>query len=102
MASKSLGVLTLDLVMKTGLFEQGADKASRKMQGLEKRAYAVGKAIGTSIKLGVGIAAAGFGLYIKNTIEAEKVQAQLAARIKDTGGAAGRSVEQLGKMADKL
>ena len=73
MASKSLGSLTLDLILKTGLFEQGADKASKKMQTLEKRAYAVGKAIGTSIKVGVGIAAAGFGLYVKNTIEVEKV-----------------------------
>lgn len=73
MAGKSLGTLTLDLILKTGLFEQGADKAARKMQGLEKRAYAVGKAIGTSIKFGAGIAATGFALYVKNTIEAEKV-----------------------------
>lgn len=73
MASKSLGTLTLDLVLKMGAFEQGADKAGRKMQGLEKRAHAVGNALGGAIKLGAGIAAAGFGLYVKNTIEAEKV-----------------------------
>lgn len=29
MASRSLGVLTIDLIAKTGLFEQGMDKAGR-------------------------------------------------------------------------
>src|SRR5688572_30535940 len=40
--------------------------------------------------------------YIANTIESEKVQAQLTSRIKDTGAAAGRSLEQLNAQAEKL
>lgn len=73
MASKSLGVLTLDLVAKTGMFEAGLDRAGRKLSATEKKAVALGKVLGNSILAGAGIAAAGFALYVKNTIEAEKV-----------------------------
>lgn len=52
---------------------------------------------------GAGIvAAAMMAKYVANTIEAEKVQAQLLARIKDTGGAAGRTIDQLGQQAEDL
>lgn len=47
-------------------------------------------------------AVAVMGLYIAKTIEAEKVQAQLRARIKDTGEVAGRSLQQLNDQASKL
>lgn len=43
------------------------------MSSTEKKAIALGKAVGNSILAGAGLAAAGFTLYIKNTIEAEKV-----------------------------
>lgn len=75
MASKSLGTLTLDLVAKTGMFEAGLDKAGRKMSETERKAHAFGKALGASVAVGAGLAATAFGIYIKNTIEAEKVQA---------------------------
>lgn len=55
MASKSLGTLTLDLVAKTGMFEAGLDKAGRKMSALEKKAFSLGKNIG-SMAVGVGAA----------------------------------------------
>lgn len=106
MASKSLGVLTLDLVAKVGGFTAGMNaaerQASKSLSAIEKRANAFGRAIGVSIKAGAGIAAAALGVYVKNTIEAEKVQAQLAARIRDTGAAAGRTIQQLNEQADKL
>ena len=73
MAGKSLGTLTLDLVAKTGMFEAGLDKAGRKLSETERRAAAFGKVLGNSILAGAGIAAAGLALYVKNTIEAEKV-----------------------------
>jgi phage-related minor tail protein len=105
-ASRSLGQLTLDLVTRIAGFTGPLDKAGReldkKMSAMEKRAYAFGKVIGGTLKVGFGLAAAATGLFIKNTIEAEKVQAQLAARIKDTAGAAGRSLQQLNDQADKL
>lgn len=106
MASRGLGSLTLDLVLKMGGFEAGMDRAARvtdkRMKEIEARAYKLGRALGTALKAGVGIAAAGLALYVKNTIEAEKVQAQLIARIKDTGSAAGRSLQQLNAQAEKL
>ena len=106
MAGRSLGSLTLDLILKMGGFEQGMDKAARvtdkRMKDMESRARKFGEAMGTAIKIGATGAAVGMALYVKNTIEAEKVQAQLAARIKDTMGAAGRSIADLNRQADAL
>jgi len=110
MSRNSLGVLTLDLVVKAGSFTQGMNAAERQanknLTAIEKRAHKFGQTLGVGLKTaGVaafGAMAAGLGIYIKNTIEAEKVQAQLASRIKDTGGAAGRTLAQLNAQADKL
>lgn len=106
MANRSLGTLTLDLVLKLGGFTQGWDKAARdsdkRMSQIEARAKAFGKSLGTALGVGIGAAAVGLGIYIKNSIEAEKVQAQLLARIRDTGGAANRSLQQLNAQAEKL
>ena len=51
---------------------------------------------------GATAAAAVMSLYIAKTIEAEKVQAQLASRVKDTAGVAGRSLAQLNEQAGRL
>lgn len=103
MAGRGLGTLTLDLVVKMGGFVRGMNAAERQtdksMRAMEKRAKQFGKYLGTAL---AGVATAAIGLYIKNTIEAEKVQAQLAARIKDTAGAAARSLQELNAQADKL
>src|SRR5690606_9203968 len=48
MASKSLGVLTLDLIAKTGGFEQGMDKAQRSSEKWRKRVDADMKAAASS------------------------------------------------------
>ena len=76
-----------------------AAKVNSVTEKMEKQWRQTGKAIGLGI---AAFGGAAMGLYIKNTIEAEKVQAQLASRIKDTGGAAQRSMQQLNDMADKL
>jgi len=106
MAGRGLGALTLDLVVKMGGWTAGLDKAGRELDAktkrMEKRAYEFGRAIGTSLKVGASLAAAGLAIYIKNTIEAEKVQAQLVARLKDTGQSAGRTLAQLNAQAAKL
>lgn len=61
-SSRSLGTLTLDLVLKAGGFTAGLDKAARdtnkKMSEIEKRAYKFGQNIGTAIKGGAIIATA--------------------------------------------
>lgn len=106
MAGRGLGTLTLALAVSLAGFTAPLDKAGRdldkKTRAMQKRAYEFGQAIGTTLKVGAGLAVAALGIYIKNTIEAEKVQAQLASRIKDTAGVAGRSLKQLADLQDKL
>lgn len=104
--ARSLGTLTVSLLMQTGQFETDAGRAARLAERNAKdmeRAYGdMGRRIGAAVAAGAGIAAAGLALYMRNTIEAEKVQAQLAARITDTMAAAGRSIGELNKQAESL
>lgn len=62
MASRSLGSLTLDLVVKTGAFSAGMTAAERQanksLTAIEKRAYKFGQNLGTAIKGGAIIATA--------------------------------------------
>lgn len=65
MASRSLGTLTLDLVVKAGAFTAGMTAAERQadksLSAIEKRAYKFGQAVGTSIKAGAILAVAALG-----------------------------------------
>lgn len=105
-STRSLGVLTMDVLVRNAAFETGMDKTARiadkRFREMERRAKKFGTALGISIAGGVTAITAGMTLYLKNTIEAEKVQAQLTSRIKDTGAAAGRTLQQLSAQADKL
>lgn len=73
MASRSLGVLTLDLVAKIGGFEQGMDRAARKanqrMGEIEKRALAFGKVLGTALVTGAAAAATALAAITKQAID---------------------------------
>lgn len=80
------------------LEEQGA-KTERRAKDL---AITAGKVLGGAFLAGGAVAAAGLGKYINGTIEAERVQAQLAARIKSTQSAAGLAIGDLNKMAEAL
>ena len=115
MASRSLGVLTLDLIAKIGGFEQGMDRAARtadrkgreisraarqRAKETEEAWSKVGSAIGAvfaSITAG-----AVFQKFIAETRAAEQEQAQLAAVLKSTGNAAGYSQERLNEMASGM
>ncbi len=48
------------------------------------------------------VLAAGMTLYVRNTIEAERVGAQLEARLKDLGPLAAANKEQIGGLAEQL
>jgi hypothetical protein len=104
----------IDLLMRAH-FEQ----AQKALEDADRKVGAIGKTLdqvntrgitlgGTLRGVAVGAAAvataatAVMGLYIARTIDAEKVQAQLGARVKDTAGLAGRSLEQLNEQASKL
>lgn len=99
MASRSLGVLSIDLVAKTAGFSAGMDKAARdaktKLTQIEKTALGAGKAIGTGIRFAaVGIAAA------TTALTALTVQSiNYADELQDLSGKLGISTEQLSKWA---
>lgn len=90
---------------------QGVQQAATDLARLSKQA---GTAERASTSLGLSLAKAftalgggyligrGIGAIINATIDAEKAQAQLAAVLKSTGGAAGLSADQLNKMAASL
>lgn len=63
MASRSLGTLTLDMAIRLGGFTAGMDKAARvtdtRMKEMERRAESFGRAIGTSLRVGVAALAVG-------------------------------------------
>lgn len=71
--SRSLGVLTLDLIAKVGGFESGMDRAARtadkKLRQIERDAQARAKAIEDAFAtIGGGIAAAFAGIQISDTV----------------------------------
>lgn len=104
MASRSLGQLTLDMVLKTGNFSQPLKKAGRdtkaELQGIQAEAAKTGKIIRTA--LGAIGATALFGKFLTETVNAQQEQAQLAAALRSTGEAAGYTQKQLNAMAAEL
>lgn len=103
---------TASLVIKVD--SSGAKRATHDLDALAKQGA---KTEGAVARLGKGVGALGsafaaigggvligkfLGAVIANTIEADKVQAQLAARIKSTGGAAGLALGELNAMAKGL
>lgn len=79
-----------------------AKKTETATQRLERQ-YA--RTIKQAKALGVALGAIGLALaygVIRNTIEAEKVQAQLAAALKSTAGASGQNIESLNAHASAL
>jgi len=76
MASKSLGTLTIDLIAKTGLFQEGLDKGGRAAQkfarDVGKQADQVEAAFDTAFKavgIAAGVAFGAVSLAVKNSIE---------------------------------
>jgi len=91
----------------------GVKEAERDLKGLsaegakaEKRAEALGNAwgkkLGIAVLAGAGVLAVGLRAVIKNTIEAEKAQAQLNAVLRSTQGVAGVTSEQVLKLSSAL
>src|SRR5690606_31389803 len=92
MASRGLGTLTLDLILKMGGFEQGMDKAARvtdkRMKEIERRAKIAGAVIGTAL------VAAGTGAVVmtKRAIDAADEMSKLAQKV-------GISTEEISRLA---
>lgn len=99
MASRSLGTLTIDMVLKTFGLKQGMDKAEREMDAhakkMEARAYAIGRGIGTGIKVGIGAAVAAGGFFAAITKQA----IDFADQMRDMSIRTGLSTERLSEFA---
>lgn len=87
MAARSLGTLTLDLIAKIGGFTAPLDKAERhadrRLRDIQKNAEKTGQFVQKA--LGVIATGAAFRTIIGNTIEQERVTAQLEATMRSTG-----------------
>lgn len=119
MASRSLGVLTIDLIARIGGFTQGMDKAARDAdkaaKEIEKRllvigtaANAVGTAIGEYIRKGIDLALNAFPELIDQVSKfqdiAEKTgaSAQGLADLAVAAGVAGTDMETIATASVKL
>jgi hypothetical protein len=121
----ALYTLTVDLLAKTGSFEQDlgkaarvSDRAARSMRQMQRemsdsfaQAARDAKVSVTSIDLSLATLAKGFGalgggallgMFIAETVDAQNELAQLNAALKSTGQAAGFNSKQLTDMADKM
>lgn len=80
-------------------FSKEAEKAEKEAAKLEKEVEKLGKTMGGVVVKGIGTVTAVVGAAIYNFIEAEQVSQQLAAQLEITGNRAGRSAEQIDKLA---
>ena len=100
MASRSLGSLTVDLLLKMGGFKKGADQATREMDALTRKmksGFRTLQGVVTGLVAGVG-----FGKIVQATIEAEQATAKLEQVLKSTGGVSGFTSKQLQQVAGQL
>lgn len=100
----SIGSLIIDLVAKTGSFETDLGRAAR---AAEKRSKEIDKSIsklGSRITAGLGAVVAGFSFskIIDATSEAESALAALDTAVRNNGGAAGKTTQELEALSGQL
>jgi hypothetical protein len=99
-ASRNLGALTVDLILRAGGFKKGADQATREMDALTRKmksGFRTLQGVITGLVAGVG-----FGKIVQATIEAEQATAKLEQVLKSTGGVSGFTSKQLQAVAGQL
>lgn len=112
MGSRSLGSLTLDLLVKTGAFVSGMTAAERAAQksltAIEKRALAFGQTLGRGIRVGATLATAALGALSiavgKAINDADQIR-DLSIRLgtsTETLSAFGYAAQQTGTDLDAL
>lgn len=93
------GSIVVDLIARTGSFETDIQRAGKRLRSIEKDAKVAFTALAA---LTGAVAATAFTVFIRETMQAEKEQAQLAAVLKSTGEAAGFSRKALNDMASSM
>lgn len=103
MASKTLASLVVKIGADVTGVTAGLNRTKKEVSKLEGVMGRAGTAVlkygGTMAALAGGAA---LGAVIRSSIESQKVTAQLAAVIKSTGGAAGRTIGDLEAYADAI
>jgi len=96
-----------DSTRRALLILQAKDEMSRTLKGAGDEVDKTGKSLLNLGTIAAGAAVAGVGLFVAGlkasidaAMEAERVTAQTEAVIKATGGAAGLTAEQIGKLAE--
>ncbi len=112
MASKSLGVLTLDLVAKTAGFTAGLSKAERESKKWKKSVADSAAGVGAAVAAGAAAAVGAIGLIVNSQRELIEQQLDTAnsldttytslANLERAGDLAGVGYEQIIKASQKL
>lgn len=107
--SRSLGVLTLDLVTKLGGFVSGMNAAERQtdktMRAIQNKASALGKTLGVSLGLSISGALAGGVAALNNAIDTMDKMRDASIRLGigvETLSAFGYAAQQTGTDIDSL
>lgn len=102
--SSSAGSIFVDLLLKDANYVEGLRRSRKNTKDFTRGVSADFSGLSSFIKTAVAGFSAGalFARFIKNTVDAQNEQAQLAAVLRSTGNAAGYNIQQLNKMADAL
>lgn len=104
MARRSIGTLTLDLILRAGGFQQGMDQAARLAEDRSRRIERSMRGLKTAMA-GAFAALGGAAIFrevIQSTIESENALRQLEQRILSTSGAAQKTARELTAYATEL
>lgn len=104
MATRSLGSLTLDLILKLGGFTQGMDQAARVAERRTRQIDRAFRGLRRTVAgfLGGFTVVATVRAIVQATTEQENALKQLEQGLKTTGGAAGRTSRELVQLANDL
>lgn len=104
MATRSLGSLTVDLLLELGTFKQGMGKAEREAAKFEKQMRARARAISGSFQQ-VGKVLAGFGIgfsavgIVREMVSAAKAAIEFGDELQKATAKTGIGVERLSELA---
>jgi len=93
------GSIVIDLLMRTGSFETDTKRAQKRLKEFEGT---IGKATTVVASFAAAFGGIAFNSFIRNTMDAEKEQAQLGAVLMSTAEAAGFGKKSLNDMADAM
>jgi len=93
------GSIVIDLLMKTGSFETDTKRAEKRLKDFEGT---IGKVTTVVTSFAAAFGGVAFNSFIRNTMDAEKEQAQLGAVLMSTAEAAGFGKKSLNDMADAM